>query len=235
MTTNPNVAVAYLRVSTDDQQIGIEAQKAAITQFANRENILVVGWYVDEGISGATQFADRPALVAAFAELKKAAAGRLIVARLDRIARDVMISAMVERALSQCGAKLASADGVGSADGPEGELLRNMIYAFAQYERALIRLRTKAAMAVKKERGEPVGTAPYGYSYSHGKLVANEYEQRVIGRVQFMHSTNMSIRAIVRELAQGKMIFGRNGRPLSFSVVRAIVSTKLPHTNGVSL
>src|SRR5262249_29181206 len=54
----------------------------------------------------------------------------------------------------EAGAKVITADGVAVEDTPEGQLLRGMLDLFAQYERALIRARTRAALAVKRSKGE---------------------------------------------------------------------------------
>ena len=71
------------------------------------------------------------------------------------LARDVVVSGMVDRLVERVGGKVLSADGNG--DGPEHALRRNIVAAFAEYERALIRARTRAALAVKRARSERVG------------------------------------------------------------------------------
>src|SRR3954469_11593790 len=93
---NPLVAVAYLRASTDEQRLGPEAQRAAIEAWAAREGVSVVAWHVDAGISGGSDLADRPALVAALGALRAARAGVLVVAKRDRLARDVAVAAAIE-------------------------------------------------------------------------------------------------------------------------------------------
>ena len=69
-----------------------------------------------------------------------------------------------EQAYSDRGAKVVAADGVGNGDQPENLLMRRMVDAFAGFERRVIGARTKAALAVKKARGERVGGIPYGES-----------------------------------------------------------------------
>ena len=46
------VAVGYVRVSTDDQNLGPQAQRAAIESWAAREGVQVAAWHVDQGVSG---------------------------------------------------------------------------------------------------------------------------------------------------------------------------------------
>ncbi len=77
-TGNPLLAVAYIRVSTDEQRLGPEAQRAAVEAWAAREGISVAAWHVDQGVSGGSDLGDRPALVAALGELRALGAGVLV-------------------------------------------------------------------------------------------------------------------------------------------------------------
>ena len=45
-------AVAYLRVSTEDQALGPEAQRAAIEAWAARQGVQVLSWHLDQGVGG---------------------------------------------------------------------------------------------------------------------------------------------------------------------------------------
>jgi DNA invertase Pin-like site-specific DNA recombinase len=154
--TDSNTAVAYLRVSTDRQELGPEAQRAAIEAWAAREGVTVAAWHVDAGVSGAAAIADRPELVAALASLTVHRAGVLVVAKRDRLARDVMAAAMLERMALDAGARIVSAAGEGTdSNDPSAVLMRTLVDAFAQYERAMIAARTKAALGAKRARGEP--------------------------------------------------------------------------------
>src|SRR5450432_2955744 len=95
---NPKIAIVYLRVSTEEQRLGPEAQRATIEAWSAREGVSVVAWCVDAGTSGAAAIEDRPALCEALAALREHGAGLLLVAKRDRIARDVVVAAAVERA-----------------------------------------------------------------------------------------------------------------------------------------
>jgi DNA invertase Pin-like site-specific DNA recombinase len=122
-----------------------------------------VAVHEDLGVSGGADLDKRPGLLAAVADLNARGAGVLLVAKRDRLARDVMVAAAVERLAERAGARVLAADGTGNGDGPEAMLLRGIVDVFAQYERALIRARTKAALGVKRARGERVGAIPFGY------------------------------------------------------------------------
>lgn len=145
--------VALLRVSTTDQELGPEAQGRAIETWARREGIEIRSWRLEAGVSGATPLEKRTILLRALDDLKTLRAGVLVVAKRDRLARDVVSAALIERLVERSGARLCAADGTTDAKGPEGMLLRGMTDLFASYERLIISSRTKAALAAKRGEG----------------------------------------------------------------------------------
>lgn len=200
----PTRAVAYLRVSTDEQNLGPDAQRAAIADYCTRHGVTVVVEHQDHGISGAAKLDKRPGMLDALASLKTHGAGLLLVAKRDRLARDVMTAAMIEAAAARVGARVVSAAGEGTdaADGdPSALLMRRLIDAFAEYERAVIAARTKSALAVKSRRGERVGSVPYGFLDSDGRLVPVASEQAVISHAKTLHASGLSLGAVGRQLA----------------------------------
>jgi len=191
-------AIGYIRVSTEDQQLGPEAQRAQLIQYAEANGLTLAATFDDLGISGAAPVDDRPGLLQAIEAVKANQATILLVAKRDRLARDVVIAAVAERLLSKLGARIVSADGTANGDGPEASLMRSILDAFAQYERALIRARIKAALAVKKDRGERTGSIPFGYDLGpDGKtLRLNDKEQQAIKRMRTMRNNGKSLRQI---------------------------------------
>jgi len=223
--TDSNTAVAYLRVSTDRQELGPEAQRAAIVAWAAREGVEVVAWHLETGVSGGAPIADRPELVAALASLTVHGAGVLVVAKRDRLARDVMNAAMLERMAADAGARIVSAAGEGtdSAD-PSAVLLRTMVDAFAQYERAMIAARTRAALAAKRAKGERTGTIPYGFtSDAAGRLSPCPAERAIIAQVHALRAAGVTLRGIVAELARAGVV-GRTGNALAMAQVQNILA-----------
>ena len=163
--TAPRTAavIGYVRVSTDEQSLGPEAQRAAIERWAAARGLAVLAVHEDRGVSGAAALDARPGLLAALDDLARSRAAFLVAAKRDRLARDVIIAAQLERLAARSGAQVATADGAGEGNSPEAALMRRMVDAFAEYERALIRGRTRAALAAKQARGERVSRfAPYG-------------------------------------------------------------------------
>lgn len=214
-------AIAYIRVSTDDQHLGPEAQRGAIEAWAARQGVQVTAWLTDKGVSGAAPLDERPGLLAAMAALD--GADYLVVAKRDRLARDVLLALMLDRLVTAAGAQIISTDGVTTERTPEGELMRGLLDLFAQYERAMIRARTKAALEVKRARGEKLGgLLPFGYRSEAGRLVPEAGEQAVIARIRELAAAGHTQRAIVAELAAAGLK-GRKG-PLGKTQVQRILA-----------
>ena len=139
--------VAYLRVSTAQQNrsgLGREAQLAAINAFIREEDELLTPPYV-ETESGKRN--DRPELAKALNRCKLTGA-TLLVAKLDRLSRNVAFIATLQDA----GVRFVA------ADMPEAnELTIHVMAAMAQHERKAISKRTKEALAAAKARGTSLG------------------------------------------------------------------------------
>ena len=108
-------AIGYLRVSTDQQSesgLGLDAQRRAIEQAAHRQGLLVAGVYEDAGLSGSKDIEDRPGLLEAVSALKRGDV--LCIAKRDRLGRDVVAVALIERLISRKGGRVLSAAGEGT-------------------------------------------------------------------------------------------------------------------------
>lgn len=219
---NQTIAIGYLRVSTDEQHLGPQAQRDALEKWSKANGVTLVAIY-EEAVSGGADLDERTQLLAAIDALKEHGAGILLVAKRDRLARDTMLAAMIERLVERAGGRVASADGVGNGSGPESQLMRGIIDLFAQYERALIRTRTTAAMAVKKGRGERVGAIPFGSILgADGKtLVPHPGEMEVVHFITGLRASGMTLKGIADKLnADG--ISCRSGKWYVTGVVRVL-------------
>jgi DNA invertase Pin-like site-specific DNA recombinase len=144
-------AVAYVRVSTQKQGrsgLGLEAQLAAITAFAASEGFTVAETFIEvETGKGADALESRPQLAAALALAAKLG-GTLVVAKLDRLTRDVHFgSGLMSRKVAFRVADLPNAD----------NFQLHLFLALAEKEREFISTRTKAALAAAKARGVKLG------------------------------------------------------------------------------
>ena len=205
---DPKVAVGYIRASTSEQTLTPVAQRSAMAGWAEREGVELVAVFEDLGVCGATEIDRRPGLLAALAEVSERGAGVLLVAKRDRLGRDVLVTCMVERLAERKGARVVSADNVGNGTGPEAAMMRGIVDVFAQYERALIRARTRGALAVKKARGERVGSIPYGLCLAADgvHLEADEGEQEIVTVAKGLRGEGLTLRAIGNELAAKGML-----------------------------
>ena len=134
-------AVAYYRVLTRRQGrsgLGIEAQRAAVERFAEAEGITIVAEHVEtETGKGSDALARRPELKAAL-DAARHAKCPVLVAKLDRLSRDVaFISGLMAQRVPFLVAELGA-----DAD----PFMLHLYAALAEKERRLIAERTKAAL-----------------------------------------------------------------------------------------
>lgn len=218
-------AIGYVRVSTNEQAasgLGLEGQRAAIVATAARLGAELVAVHEDAGLSGALSLEDRPGLLAAVGELRRGDV--LVVAKRDRLGRDVVAVALLERLVARRGARIVSAAGEGTeSDNPGDVLMRRLLDAFAEHERLLIGARTKAALKAKRARGERAGNVPFGFkAESDGRLVEEPRERAVIALVRELRAEGATVRGIVEAL-EARGVTGRTGRPLGLSQVHAVL------------
>jgi DNA invertase Pin-like site-specific DNA recombinase len=145
-------AVAYYRVSTKQQQrsgLGIEAQRATVTRFAETEALTIVAEFVEiETGKGADALDRRPQLAAALAAARTAKCS-VLVSKLDRLSRDVaFVSGLMAQRVPFIVTELGR-----DAD----PFMLHLYAALAEKERSLIAERTKAALASKRASGERLG------------------------------------------------------------------------------
>jgi DNA invertase Pin-like site-specific DNA recombinase len=225
-------AYGYLRVSKDEQArsgLGLEAQRAAIEAAARRHGLGLVDVFVDGGFDGALDAAERPGLAAALA-----AVGRkdvLLVAKRDRLGRDPVETAVIERDLVRRKARVLSAAGEGTeGDEPHDLLLRRMIDAFAEWEKRRIRDRTRDALRAKKARRERYGAIPFGMQLASDQKSLEECpdERKIVDAVVALRAEGHSLRKIVEELRAGGVVSPRSGRPLQLRQVARIVRAHGP-------
>jgi len=145
-------AIAYTRVSTSGQAKsgrGLAAQQTAIESFAAAEGFTLAGWHSDtETGKGSDALERRPGLAAAL-KAARAARAPVIVAKLDRLSRDVhFISGLMAHRVEFVVASL------GRQTDP---FVLHLYAALAEKERAMISERTKAGLAAAKRRGQRLG------------------------------------------------------------------------------
>ncbi|WP_250123638.1 recombinase family protein [Chroococcidiopsis sp. CCMEE 29] len=146
------------RASTSDQKLSREVQETRIRHWCLANDLELIGFLYDGGISGKTL--DRPAVKTALQLLEAGEADGIIVFKLDRLTRNLSeLNQLIENYFKDKYA-LISVSEVLDTTTASGRLVINILGSVAQWERETISERTKLALAVKKERGEPVGRRP---------------------------------------------------------------------------
>jgi DNA invertase Pin-like site-specific DNA recombinase len=219
-------AIAYVRVSSEEQAdsgLGLEAQRQRIAAYCQMKDLHLSEVFEDPGISGGKPLASRPAGSKLLAAAKRDKS--VVVAKLDRLFRSVADAANVIADFNKRGIELvAIAEGFDTTN-PYGRAMAQMASVFAELERAMIRERTRAAMNVKRSRGERIsGHAPFGWDFGSGRLlVENACEQKIIARIRRLHAEGLSHRGIARRL-DGEGILPKRGRRWVHTTVKSILS-----------
>lgn len=218
---DPTRAVAYLRVSTEEQRFSTEVQRNEIEEWSKRSGVTVCAWFLEQ-LTGGAPLEDRPVLLDAIAALRPNNAGLLLALRRDRLARDVPTAVALEKATAQQGARVFTVDGVASGEDPTDVFLRHVLDAVAQLERSFISSRTRAVAQLKKSRKEVYGHAPYGFRIEDRRIVPDEREQTIAHILRTLHDQGLSIRRLTK-VAAARGYVSRKGNPLSFNLVARIV------------
>lgn len=231
---DPGLAVAYCRVSTnlERQGLGERAQVEAIEEWARRNGVRIVEWFCEE-CSGGLELSKRTVLMNALAATVAHGAGKLVVQKMDRFSRDSVSAVLALSELERNGASLSVADGAGEGDGPTAQLLRSVLLAVAAFEKSMIALRIKAALQVKKNRGEMTGSAPYGMRLSSdGKTLEPHPEEKAIKEsLRILRASGLTLRA-VRDHAAAQGMLNRKGKPFTMAALHALVKDSVMQPIG---
>lgn len=222
--------VAYVRVSSAHQAeaYGPEVQRAAIGKWAKANGHKVVSWQTDV-ISGASELRDRAGWCEAAALVKSGKAEGVVVARLDRLARDVMVQELLLRKLSDLGGIVLSTreseDELlnGASKDPSRKLIRVICGAVSEYDREMTVDRLAAGRQAKAARGGHAhGALPYGYRSIKGKLVPVPAERQALARMKELAAQGVSTREISRVLADEGHPTKRGGQWCAATVARIL-------------
>ncbi len=196
-------AIAYLRLSTEKQEddgVGLDAQRTRIESYARLYEI-EIAHVVQETASASTL--ERPALRYALSLLAAGEASALIVAKLDRLTRNVGdLVRLVERRFANGHLQLLSMAEKIDTRTASGRLVLNVLTSIHQWEREAIVERTKAVLAHKRELGHLVSRLPYGKRLAPDgvHLVDDPGEQFVLRAARDLAAVGMSLRAIADAL-----------------------------------
>ena len=195
-------AYGYVRVSTEEQAkegISLAAQKAKIHAFATLKDLDLIEIIADEALSG--KDLTRPGLARLIELVKGKEVEAVIVYKLDRLSRKTRdLLYLIEEVFKKGNTRFFSLTEQIDTETAIGKFFLTLMGAMAQMERELIAERTKATLSYKKEKGEALGHIPYGYHKVDDRLVPNEQEQQVVGKIKRLKRRGKSYRTIAQIL-----------------------------------
>ncbi|OAA25495.1 site-specific recombinase, DNA invertase Pin [Frankia sp. EI5c] len=201
--------IAYLRVSTEKQLdgYGLDVQRDAVRAWARANGHRIVEVFPEEGVSGKLE--DRPELAKALRALKDGQADGIVVPKLDRLARDLVVQEQLIAEVWRMGAAVFSAVAseadylVDDPADPSRKLIRQVLGAVSEYERAMIALRLRTGRAHKASKGGYAYGAPaFGQKAVDKELTADEREQDALARMIELDNDGKSLREICTALEE---------------------------------
>jgi DNA invertase Pin-like site-specific DNA recombinase len=230
-----DLAVAYLRVSTSKQEIGPEAQEAEIRIWCERHSIELATEPFLDRVSGGSELLKRPALLDAIEAMREHRAGILVAHKRDRFARDTQVIGNLSLYLRKQGVRLCTTEHAPHTTEEEAPFVRaieGIQDVFAEFERSMIRARTKGALAVKRRRGERIGTIPYGSKLGPDgvRLIPEPSEQKIVKLVRRLRDEGLSLRVIAAEL-DARGLRPRRGKRWYPTTIKKIVE-RTPNPKG---
>jgi len=196
--------IAYYRVSTDRQGrsgLGLDAQRAAVAAYAaGRGEIAAEFTEIESG-----RKIDRPQLAAAL-DLAARRRAVLVIARLDRLARNVaFIAGLMDSRVEFVACDMPQAS----------RLTLHILAAVAEHEREMISGRTKAALAAAKARGiklgSPDASAARVLAAQANRTAADRFAGTVRPLIESLQAQGLGLRAIARELDRRGIATARAG------------------------
>lgn len=161
------LVAAYVRVSTQEQKLhglSLDAQKMKLTEYAEKNNMKIVEWYIDEGVSGRKLIRNRPELQRMIQDAEKGRFTRCIFIKLDRFFRSV---AEYHEAMKRMSPVLWTAtEEEYDLTTANGRMLVNMKLTIAEMEADQTGERIKIVNEYKVQTGQPlVGdkSQPFGF------------------------------------------------------------------------
>lgn len=167
----------YVRVSTQEQKLhglSVDSQIEALRSWCLERGFSVVGVYNDAGISARKKYTARPALLSLLEDCKEGLVDLVIFTKLDRWFRSVADYYEVQAVLDSCGVPWRAIWEDYETETSSGVFKVNIMLSVAQAEADRTSERIRAVFDYKRQQGQYVGQAPFGYRRENKKLVKDE-------------------------------------------------------------
>jgi len=209
LQSRPLQCALYTRKSTEeglDQEFNtLEAQRDSTEAYVRSQ--VHSGWialaerYDDGGFTGANL--ERPAMRRLLADIESGGIDAVIVTKVDRLSRSLLDFARLMEIFERHHVNLVSVTQPLNTTSSLGRLTLNILLSFAEFERQLIRDRTRDKMVAARRRGKWVGGTPvlgYDIAEAGGKLVANQEEAGQVRQIFVLYLKHRSLEATLAEL-----------------------------------
>lgn len=175
--------VAYIRVSTDNQanddKFGLEEQKNMIIEYCAKFDMKIIKWFSDIGESGAKYRPGFDEII--YGEVVNPPVEAVIVAKSDRVARDINVYFFYQGSLLRKGIELISISEDFGQFGVFANALKSFVITCAEMERRNINQRTSGGRRIKASAGGySGGRTPFGYKAQNHQMVINEDEADIV-------------------------------------------------------
>lgn len=165
------LVAAYVRVSTQEQKLhglSLDAQKMKLTEYAEKNNMKIVEWYIDEGVSGRKLIKNRPELQRMIQDAEKGKFDRIIFIKLDRFFRSV---AEYHECMKRISPVIwSTTEEEYDLTTANGRMLVNMKLTIAEMEADQTGERINIVNEYKLSTGQPLsGSMPFGFMIAKDK------------------------------------------------------------------
>ena len=219
-------AVIYARYSSDSQrEESIEGQLRECREYAERNNMTIVGTYIDRALSAKT--ADRPEFQHMIKDSAKELFEIVLVWKLDRFSRDRYDSAHYKHILKKNGVKVISAK-EHISEGPEGIILEAMLEGYAEFYSAELSEKIHRGQKENALKGKNNGGGvPLGYLLDKKaqKLVIDPTTAPLVVEVFEKYADGKSVRSIVEDF-NARGLKTKRGQPFNINSFSSLLKNR---------
>lgn len=189
-------AVMYLRVSTEEQREKetIQTQRRFGERFFAVHNMLLYGWYADDGVSGTLPLNQRPEGARLLADAKAGKIDTVYVYQLDRLGRDPLVILNAINELESLGVQVKSMKEAFDTTNPTGRFLVTILGGVAGLERdTIVERLVEGTERLARSGAWMGGVVPYGY-----RAVGTRQDSRLTVSEQVIPGCQLSEAEVVR-------------------------------------
>ncbi len=212
MTKDVSTAIGYIRVSTDEQGLSVEAQDEKIKAYCLAKDIKLEDCFIDNGVSGSTNPIQRPGFSQVWESINSIdGLDAIVVVKNDRLARNATYQKnIIYTIVDKLNKKYISIENDIDTSKPSGKLFLSLLAEFAEYELEEIRDRTKTALKYLKLTGQAYNREVFGYKKEGSKkngdktsyFIKDETEQQIITDIIDYYDFGLSWQKVVDKIQE---------------------------------